>query len=207
VLGLAVTHHLYADHPGRAEGDLARMRASVVSAPALAAVATDVELGAALRLGRGEESAGGRVKESILSDALEAVLGAVYLDGGWEAARRVIGELVMHRVAAPVDGVDTDDHKTRLQEVAVARFDGEAPRYVVRASGPDHDKEFRAEVWLGGRRWGEGSGTSKKRAEQAAAGDALAALAREQRTAVVTRPADGGSGPSGPADDEGVGRA
>lgn len=209
VLGLAVTHHLYADHPDRPEGDLARMRASVVSATALAAVAADVDLGDALRLGRGEQGAGGRAKESILSDALEAVLGAVYLDGGWDAARRVVAELVMHRVVTPDGGLEADDHKTRLQELAVTRFAGDVPSYELEASGPDHDKEFRAAVRISGRIWGHGSGSSKKRAEQAAAREALAALRPEGDATAAPWPHDEVA-PIGVTDDDegsGVGHA
>jgi len=179
VLGLAVTAHLYAAHPDRPEGDLARMRASVVSAVALAEVASELGLGLAVRLGRGEEGAGGRARDSILADALEAVLGAVYLDGGWDAARRVVVGLVADRIADPDAPSGADDHKTRLQELGVPRFGTDPPRYEVRGWGPDHDRRYVATVWLGGRVLGEGTGSSKKRAEQAAAGAALARLADE----------------------------
>ena len=176
VLGMAVTEHLYAQWPDRPEGDLAQMRAAVVNAVTLAEVAVHLDLGRALRLGKGEDAAGGRDKPSILSDALEALFGAVYLDGGWDEARRVVLHLVEDRVTTPDELLHRGDFKTRLQELVVARFSTQVPRYEVASSGPDHAKRFRARVWVAGDVLGEGAGRSKKEAEQAAAGSALAAL-------------------------------
>ncbi len=174
VLQLAVTDHLFANHPDLPEGEMAKIRASVVAEPALAGFAADFGIGAVVALGRGEEMTGGREKPSILADALEAVLGAVYLDGGYEAAREAVlrhwGPLIEERAGAP----GARDYKTRLQEV-LAR-DGLAPRYHVEETGPDHAKEFAATVSAAGRVLGEGAGTSKKRAQQAAARAAMEAL-------------------------------
>jgi ribonuclease III len=177
VLGLAVTEHLYLTFPDRAEGELAPMRAAVISSVTLAEVAAELDLGRALRLGKGEEAAGGRERASILADALEAVFGAVYLDGGWDAARSLVIDVMSPRVATPDEMLDRADHKTRLQELTSARFANELPVYEVHGSGPDHAKLFRAVVGVGGKVWGEGTGRSKKEAEQAAASAAFVALA------------------------------
>lgn len=168
VLGLAVTGHIYASYPDLPEGPLAKLRASVVNTTTLAAVAADLRIGAGLRLGKGEDQSGGRSKESILADSLEAVLGAVYLDAGWEVARELVigllGADIEQSSGRPGDG----DYKTRLQELA-AQLDLGAPVYELLGSGPDHDKRFRATVKVDGMVRGSGTGTSKKRAEQAAA--------------------------------------
>ncbi len=177
-LGDAVLSLVIADllHTGwqLAEGEMAMVRAAVVNEATLAAVARRLGIGAALRLGRGEEATGGRDKASILADAMEAVLGAVYLDGGLEAARRLIladwYEVVVERAAAP----GGRDYKTRLQEV-LAR-DGVVPEYRVDGSGPDHERVFVAVVQVDGAELGSGSGSSKKRAQQEAARAALERL-------------------------------
>lgn len=175
VLGLIVTEYLYAARPDLSEGAMAKARASVVSAQPLARVAARLGIGAALRLGRGEEATGGREKSSILADAFEAVLGAVYLDGGWQAAQLVVlrnfADLLIEATADP----GLHDYKTRLQEAA-ARFEA-VPRYELSDEGPDHSKTFRATVSVAGEALGEGEGRSKKEAQQAAAQVAWAALA------------------------------
>jgi ribonuclease III len=176
---MVVTEHLYATYPDRAEGELAPMRAAVVNATTLAEIATEVDLGAALRLGKGEQSAGGRAKTSILSDAMEAVIGAAYLDGGWSAARELVLTLVEPRIEILDDSPTHRDHKTHLQELAARTLGVEPPAYEVDSSGPDHAKSFRAVVHVGGRTRGSGEGRSKKQAEQAAAAAAIAALAGE----------------------------
>jgi ribonuclease-3 len=175
VLGLAVAEQAYRNRPGAPEGELAKVRAAVVSAPTLAGVAAGLELGRELRLGRGEEHSGGRHKPSILSDALEAVLGAVYLDGGWEAARTVVSRHFDDAIALAADRPGIEDFKTRLQE-RVARGGGPGPAYLVTETGPDHAKRFRAVVLVDGAEVGAGVGTSKKQAEQDAARAAWAAL-------------------------------
>lgn len=183
VLGIVVTDHIYRTCPALAEGAMAKVRASVVSAPVLAAVAAQLGVGEGLRLGKGEEATGGRQKPSILADAMEAVLGAVYLDGGWAAAEPVVLTLFGSRIAAAASDPGTQDYKTRLQELVARRFD-QPPGYVLEETGPDHDKRFRARVLVGGEEVGSGEGRSKKQAQQAAAEVAWAALAaREGRLA------------------------
>jgi ribonuclease-3 len=179
VLGLVVTDHIFAHYPALAEGELAKVRAAVVSAVALRDVAERLDLGSALRLGRGEEGTGGRAKPSILADATEAVLGAVYLDGGLSAAAGVIMALFGERVQEAATNPGLRDYKTRLQELAARQFEV-PPAYLVVEAGPDHAKWFHATVSVAGVPRGEGQGKSKKQAQQAAARAAWAALARVQ---------------------------
>jgi len=155
-------------HPGLPEGQLAKIRAGVVSADALAEVARRIDLGGALRLGRGEAASGGDDKESILSDALEAVIGAVFLDGGQRPAFAVVDDLLDTAIDRAAEDPGVHDYKTRLQEL-VARHFGSSPNYALTSEGPDHDRRFHAVVEIDGRSYGPGTGTSKKRAEQAAA--------------------------------------
>ncbi|SUZ96273.1 uncharacterized protein METZ01_LOCUS49127, partial [marine metagenome] len=155
-------------HPGLPEGQLAKIRAGVVSADALAEVARRIDLGGALRLGRGEAASGGDDKESILSDAMEAVIGAVFLDGGQGPAFAVVDDLLDTAIDRAAEDPGVHDHKTRLQEL-VARHFGSSPNYALTSEGPDHDRRFHAVVEIDGRSYGPGTGTSKKRAEQAAA--------------------------------------
>ena len=158
------------------EGALAKVRAAVVNTAVLAEVATGLDLGAALLLGRGEDVSGGRTKASILANAVEAVIGAVYLDGGWEVASRVVLDILDDRIELAAAGPGAEDFKTRLQEVVLRRI-GELPRYEVEGTGPDHARRYRARVLVAGAERGMGEGRSKKDAEQAAARVAWAALA------------------------------
>ena len=176
VLGLVVTDHIYRTYPGLPEGELAKVRASVVNSALLAEVAAELGIGDFLLLGKGEDASGGREKPSILADAMEAVIGAVYLDGGWDAAAALVLSLLGERVADAAAGPGGHDYKTRLQELAARTFD-QLPRYVVSDDGPDHAKRFYATVLLGGQERGRGEGRSKKQAEQAAARAAWADLA------------------------------
>jgi len=168
VLGMLVAERTYVQRPDLPEGQLAKIRASVVSSPALAEAARILGLGASLRLGRGEVSDGGEDKESILADALEAVIGAVYLDAGLDAARDLVDRLFAESLDRSAADPGEHDYKTRLQEL-VARNSTTPPRYVLTEDGPDHDKRFHATVEVAGRAHGPAVGTSKKRAEQAAA--------------------------------------
>jgi ribonuclease-3 len=177
VLGLAVTDHTFRTYGTLPEGSMAKVRAAVVSSVSLAELAVELGLGEHLLLGRGEEATGGRSKPSILADALEAVIGAVYLDGGWEPARSMVVGLLAERIDSAVEGPGVRDFKTRLQELAARRFD-EAPRYLLQEAGPDHDKWFRATVVVDGAVAGEGEGRSKKLAQQAAAEAAWQHLSR-----------------------------
>ncbi|HEX2701670.1 MAG TPA: ribonuclease III [Acidimicrobiales bacterium] len=176
VLGLVVTDHVYRTYPALPEGELAKVRASVVNSALLAEVAAEFDVGAHLLLGKGEDASGGREKPSILADAMEAIIGAVYLDGGWAAASELVLTLLGDRVAEAAAGPGGQDYKTRLQELAARTFD-QLPRYYVVDEGPDHAKMFFATVHVGGVERGTGQGRSKKQAEQAAARAAWAALA------------------------------
>lgn len=171
VLGLVVAELAFARFPDLSEGGLAKLRAATVNMTALADVAREIGLGEAVLLGRGEEQSGGRDKDSILADALEAVLGAVYLDRGLRAARRVVERLFWPRVEDYAAGRGERDYKTSLQEL-VAQDGGSVPQYRVLEDGPDHAKEFTATVFVDGRPLGTGRGRSKKEAEQQAAQEA-----------------------------------
>lgn len=178
VLGLVITEELYSRHPDRPEGDLARMRASIVNARSLAEIASALGLGGCILLGRGEMISGGQEKPSILADGLEAVLGAVYLAQGFEVSREVIKRLfepLMTRAAGLGAGLDW---KTSLQEVASQQQLG-VPEYQITHAGPDHARVFTATVLLGGTAHGVGTGTSKKVAEQSAAQEAYQRLVSE----------------------------
>lgn len=179
ILGLVVTDHLFRAAPDMSEGVLARHRSELVSAAALAEVARSVQLGDALALGKGEEATGGRDKTSILADGMEAVIGAVYLDGGIEAAAVLVLHLLDDRIADVLRGDLASDHKSRLQELAARRF-GQLPRYVLSEDGPEHEKRFAARVELGGESWGAGEGRTKKEAEQGAARHAVDRLLADQ---------------------------
>ncbi len=168
VLGLVVTDDVFRRFPSLPEGQLSEVRAGVVNARALADVATELDLGACLLLGKGEDGGGGRTKQSILADALEALIAAVYIDGGLVTASRLVLELFGDRIGEAATGPGGRDYKTRLQELAAARSLGR-PRYLVRDEGPDHAKRFFATVLLDGEPSGAGEGNSKKEAEQAAA--------------------------------------
>lgn len=174
VLELAISDYLYAEYPELSEGEMTKTRASVVQEPALAELAEELDLAAAIVLGKGEADGGGREKDSILSDALEAVLGAAYLDGGFDRAREVIARrwapLIEDRVVSP----GGKDYKTRLHEVLASQ--GLTPDYVFTEEGPDHAKVFQAELYIDGKQAGHGSGTSKKRAQQEAARRALESI-------------------------------
>ncbi|HEX5404248.1 MAG TPA: ribonuclease III [Pseudonocardiaceae bacterium] len=178
VLGLTITDELFRRHPDRPEGDLAKLRASVVNTAALADVArdlTDDGLGAHLLLGRGEANTGGADKSSILADGMESLLGAVYLQHGMEIARQVILRLFGTLLdTAPTLGAGLD-WKTSLQELTAERGLG-APSYLVTSTGPDHDREFTAVVLVMDTEYGSGVGRSKKEAEQKAASAAWNAL-------------------------------
>jgi ribonuclease-3 len=174
VLSLSVTSHLYARYPDVPEGDLAKARAASVSREALAEVADGLGLGRLIRLGRGEEASGGSEKESILADAMEAVLGAVFLDAGYDVA----GAVTLGLFAEIADEMAVDpgsrDFKTRLQERLAA--DGLVPEYEIAGEGPDHARRFTARLSVKGRELGLGTGSSKKEAEQRAARAALQTL-------------------------------
>jgi ribonuclease-3 len=175
VLGIVVTDWLYRTHPDLPEGDLAKMRAASVSQRALAVVARELELGPCVLLGKGERASGGADKDSILCDAFEAILGAVYLTHGIEISRQVVLRLVGPTLAAAALSGVALDWKTSLQEATAERGLG-APVYDVDGTGPDHQREFTARVLVGGDVIGTGTGSAKKHAEQAAAAEAYRAI-------------------------------
>ncbi|GAB3680257.1 ribonuclease III [Actinocorallia lasiicapitis] len=168
VLGLVVTDTLYRGHPDLPEGQLAKLRAAVVNMRALAGVARGLDLGAHIRLGRGEEGTGGRDKASILADTLEALIGCVYLDLGLDEASALVHRLFDGLIAQSANLGAGLDWKTSLQELTADEGLG-VPEYVVTESGPDHQKTFRASVRVGSSSYGQGEGRSKKEAEQKAA--------------------------------------
>ena len=168
MLGLTVTDHIYNTYPDLAEGKLAKLRAAVVNASALAGLSHNLGVGKLMRLGRGEHLSGGRKKESILADGFEALLGAVYIDGGWEPARQLVLAHTRPLIEVAAENPGKRDYKTQLQELAAGLGLG-TPQYSITSTGPDHDKRFNAVVHIDGHERGEGAGTSKKRAEQIAA--------------------------------------
>lgn len=178
VLGLVVTNYLFRAYPTLPEGELAKTRAAVVSTISLADVAQTIEIGEFLFLGRGEDQSGGRQKRSILADAVESVIGAVYMDQGWHAAEKLVMKLLHDRIEAAAQGPGGHDYKTRLQELTVQRFE-RIPKYTCEDSGPDHDKRFAVTVLVADEVYGTGTGRSKKQAEQAAAREALGRLAAD----------------------------
>ena len=174
VLGLVVTDHVYRVYAALNEGDLTEIRKTVVNSVALAEVAEGLGVGSHLLLGKGEEQSGGREKPSILADAMEAIIGAVFVASGIDAATRLVLDVLGGRLAtAQADGAD---HKSRLQELS-ARLFSAAPRYEVDATGPDHARTFFVTATIAGVAYGSGQGRSKKQAEQAAARAAVEALA------------------------------
>ena len=171
ILGMVVAEHLYRNHPDLPEGDLTRTRAALVCEESLVEVAKELSLGEYLHLGKGEEAGGGRQRPSIQADAVEAVLAAVYLDGGIGSARKIIQRYILCR---EIEGLTRPrDYKTALQEL-VQRESGQGLKYRLTGSeGPDHDKRFFVEVDLNGTPIGSGKGHSKKEAEQMAAKSAI----------------------------------
>ncbi len=174
ILGMVTAEYLYRNFPERPEGDLSRMRADMVCEKSLARIAERIALGEHLLLGHGEEQTGGRNRESILADAVESVIAACFLDGGMAPARAFIDRFVLTEV--PVRRMHNADHKTTLQEKVQQKKNQTLTYVLTGESGPDHDKCFAVEVLLNGVFLGRGSGSSKKRAEQAAAEDALRRL-------------------------------
>src|SRR6266542_3114580 len=178
VIDLAVSHRLMERFPTAREGDLSKMRAAVVDEQGLSEMARALDLGALLRLGRGEELTGGRQKASLLADAMEAVIAAVFVGGGLEPVLGIVDRFLGEAFARAAAGTLDRDYKTQLQEVAQSRLRA-TPRYrVIAEHGPDHSKTFEVETDLKGEVVGRGAGRSKKDAEQAAAKLALDALAR-----------------------------
>lgn len=176
ILGMLVADYLYRNFPNRPEGELTRMRADMVCERALAVVAGQIGLGEHMLLGKGEEQGGGRNRDSILADAVESVIAACYLDGGMAAAKQFVDRFVLTHV--PVTKLNNADYKTALQELVQQKRNQTLSYTLVGESGPDHDKHFVVELALNGQVIGQGTGTSKKRAEQDAAKAAYEALTK-----------------------------
>ncbi len=179
VLDLVVSEELIRRYPFASEGELSKMKSRIVSGTALARVGREIRLGEEFLLGRGEERTGGREKSSLLADAMEAVIAAVYLDGGLSAAR----EVVLHLFAAEMKEMEKPetggDYKTELQELCQKGYEVLPVYSVVAESGPDHQKVFEVEIRISDRLFGAGAGRSKKEAEQKAAKEVLERLRRE----------------------------
>jgi ribonuclease-3 len=199
VLGWVVADVAFRRFESLPEGVLTDLRKSVVNAIALAEVATDIGIGEYLLLGKGEAAAKGAEKPSILSDAFEAVLGAVYLDGGPDAGYAMVERWIAPRMSSSIDRLDQLDHKTHLQELC-ARIGPEVPLYVVTSTGPDHAKLFFARVVVDGEMLGEGEGRSKKAAEQAAAAIAVGTLTTGGAVSAGGAGTDDGTGPESQPD-------
>ena len=174
VLGMLVAEYLYSNFPNRPEGELTRMRADMVCEQTLAAAANRIGIGDHLLLGHGEEQGGGRKRNSILADAMESVIAACFLDGGMDAALKVVQQFIL--VEVPVTKLHNADYKTKLQELVQQKKNQVLTYRLTGQSGPDHDKQFDVEVSLNGQVIGTGSGSSKKRAEQMAARSAIEKL-------------------------------
>lgn len=178
VLELVTSEYLFQDEAKFPEGELTRMRASIVCEPALAFCARQLDLGGYLRLGKGEEATGGRNRDSLTSDALEALIGAIYMDGGFTNAKEFIHKVVLSDLESKKLFFDS---KTILQEVVQARFRDQRVTYrLMGEEGPDHDKSFRTAVCIGDEIYGAGTGHTKKRAEQEAAYHALLELKKQE---------------------------
>lgn len=192
VINLAISDALYAAYPTDDEGLLSTRRASIVSTTGLARLAGRIDLGAVLLLGEGEAQRGGRRRPSLLASGFEALAGAVYLDLGWEATRSWVVALAQPELANDAPGLLLKSPKSRLQEYTQRRTGGRPDYRILDASGPDHEKNFRIEVWVDGRPLGVGEGPSRRTAETAAALLALEAI-RNERVAAAAKNAKSAS--------------
>ena len=174
ILGFVVAEYLYRNFPDKPEGELTRIRADLVCERNLAEAAATIELGSYLLLGHGEEQGGGRKRDSIVSDAMESVIAASFMDGGFAATKEIIDRLILSNI--PKGRPRNFDYKTAFQELVQRKKDQQIHYELTGESGPDHDKHFEVEVLLNGKAVGHGVGSSKKRAEQAAAEAAIEAL-------------------------------
>ncbi|MEA2460755.1 MAG: ribonuclease [Actinomycetota bacterium] len=182
ILEAVVTDLIFTEYPGLAEGDMARLRASVVNTGSLAETARSLGIGDVVLLGKGEEGSGGRAKPSILANTFEAVVGAVFIERGFDVVKEALTPLFRKKIAESLGSGRRYDAKTELQEVVV-RLTGGSPSYRVSSTGPDHDKRFTAHVWIAGELHGVGEGHSKKQAEYNAATEALLRLGSADQAA------------------------
>jgi len=181
VLDMVISEMLFKKYPEKAEGELTKLRASLVCEKSLGSIAMERRLNEQLRLGKGEEACGGRERLSIAADMIESIIAAVYLDGGFEAARSVIDNLLSREIEEAARGITIKDSKTELQELLQKNGEIKLEYEIISESGPDHAKEFTAAVKLDGRTIGLGKGSSKKRAESRAAESALGELKNTTR--------------------------
>jgi len=197
VLGLVITDLIFNAYPEASAGRLTKIRAAAVNTRSLAEIARGLGLGEQVRLGRGEEQSGGRDKDSILADTLEAILGAIFIDKGMAGTAELVTRLFSDLLEEVVTRRESLDHKTSLQELTAGQLSS-LPTYELTEEGPDHEKRFTAAVTVGGEMLGRGSGRSKKEAEQGAAGEALAVLKRRSAlTSASGEDLDGHAGPGG----------
>lgn len=173
VLELVSSEFLYRNYPQLPEGEMTKKRASLVCEPSLAFCAREIDLGNYLFLGKGEDATGGRKRDSVVSDAMEAVIGAIFLDGGFANAKEFILKYILNDIEHKQLFYDS---KTILQEMIQSQTDEEISYRIIEEKGPDHDKSFTAQVCVGGRVYGTGNGRTKKAAEQQAAYEAICAL-------------------------------
>lgn len=173
VLELIISDHLYRAYPDRAEGDLTSFRSALVRTESLAQASRELDYGKHLRLAKGEEESGGRDKDYILANTFEAILGAIYLDKGYQECRGLVERTLIKRIENIVEKRLDIDSKTKIQEIAQARFKLTPTYEVIKEKGPDHDKEFITTIRLGKRIIGKGKGSSKQRAEEDAATEGL----------------------------------
>lgn len=179
VLNFLITNKLYKEVSDMPEGEMSKLRASVVSEASLSQCARNLNVGLALLLGKGEEAMGGRKRPSILADAMEAIIGSIYLDGGLEAADNFVSRFLKENYEKAINGTLFCDYKTKLQEEVQKGSNFNIKYSVVGEKGPDHDKVFTVAVFVNGEQLGQGTGKTKKEAEQKAAGDALNRLKTE----------------------------
>lgn len=178
ILGMVVTEFIFRRYPKLAEGDLAKLRANLVQAEALAEVAAELGVGQVIMISKGAEQAGGRENISILADCLEALIGAIYLDQGYDPVKNFILTSMQEKILVQAARKELSDPKTNLQELTMERW-GVLPEYkVVNQGGPAHNPVFSAEVFIKGKSFGHGMGRSKKKAEQIAAGEALKEMSK-----------------------------
>ena len=176
VLELSSSEFIFENYPAMPEGDMTKLRASIVCEPTLAQCAAVIELGSFLRLGKGEELTGGRFRDSIVSDAMEALIGAIYLDGGFASAKEFVYEFILNDIENKKLFYDS---KTILQEIVQSNFKEPVSYELLGEKGPDHNKVFEVAVQIGDDRYGVGSGRTKKAAEQEAAYQSILALRKK----------------------------
>ena len=177
VLEIISSEYLFYNYPDMAEGEMTKLRASIVCEPTLALCTHEISLGSYLFLGKGEERTGGRNRDSIVSDAMESVIGAIYLDGGFASAKEFIHKFILKDIEHKKLFYDS---KTILQEIVQANMTGNVSYELIDEQGPDHNKIFEVEARIGGKAWGRGKGSSKKSAEQQAAYEAILNLRKKK---------------------------